>query len=586
MPTPQPQSGTQTPPPPLDFSDLGAKTVSTPSGGGTLDFSDLGAKSISPNAAPKGTSSTLPAITKRATGPTTADFRAANAARPLWKTVLGLPPTLEDFQHVGLKTQPAPGQIAPTDQEDALRNVISDPNESYGALQPLIGGAKGALSTGRNILSFLSPVHIRTIPTPGAPAPTDPLAPTNDLQQIGKTIEQGAEFLVPGKAVSALGKGGDALLAASKLPQFLQTAGRIGLRAGLEGGSAALVSKAQGENAKSSAETGAIGGGASQVLSESARVLSPWLKNIAAAQYNRFLAPTKETTKAIAKKIVPELLERGQVATSAEQLAERAANEAQPVGQQITHEVANLPGNPPYTGPLPQPLSKNAQNVVDKLEQYKQRFQVNGVPVNTDAMQHASDLQDIVRQLGPDVSPQSLNRVRQILDEGVSRSGGYAGKTLAEGSQLDAQKEAANAMRAELAKASPDIAKLNAEYTFWRRVQDVAGQTAKRQTGQQGGLTRVLAPLIGAGAGFATHGAWQEGVAGAAAMTLGNEIIKSPLYRTMSAITKSKLADALASGDVTTVAQIATRLSAGTASRLPLPAPSPVVAGATPSASQ
>lgn len=216
-----------------------------------------------------------------------------------------------------------------------------------------------------------------------------------------------------------------------------------------------------------------------------------------------------------------------------------------------------------FQTPTARQLPKEAQRVVDRLEQYKSNASVNGVPVDAAAVTHAGELQDLVRALGPDVSPQSLNRLRQIWDDKVAQGGGYAGKTLAEGSMIDAQKEGADAIRGVFAEDHPDIAKLNAEFHFWRGVGDVASATEKRQTGQQGPLARIFAPIIGAsgfGAAGLIHGGGVEGAIGAAlgsaTMLAASEAIRSPYFRTLSAVQKAALADAISKMDVPTIKAI------------------------------
>jgi hypothetical protein len=128
-------------------------------------------------------------------------------------------------------------------------------------------------------------------------------------------------------------------------------------------------------------------------------------------------------------------------------------------------------------------------------ETYKQEGIVNGVKVDPDLVNKASQLQRIVEQLGPDVSYESLNRVRRVWDAKVAKAGGYAGQTLAEGSMVDAMREGANAIRSELAKDRPDIAKLNSEYSLWSKVKQVVGDTMQRRAGQEGNLMPKLAGI-------------------------------------------------------------------------------------------
>ncbi len=221
-------------------------------------------------------------------------------------------------------------------------------------------------------------------------------------------------------------------------------------------------------------------------------------------------------------------------------------------GVMVTRDpaIANRFSPQPEVLPPSEPrLPRQAQSVIDRLEEYKNGFKVAGVAVDDDAIAHAGQLQDIVRQLGPDVSPQSLNRLRQLWDSRVAKAGGYFGKTLNEGSLIDAQQEGANAIRSVFAEDNPDIAKLNAEYHFWKGVQGVAGATAERQTGQQGGIAKVIAPIAGAGVGLAKGGA-VSALGYGAAVKYAIDIARSPLMRTLSAVSKAKLASALMNDDV------------------------------------
>jgi len=185
--------------------------------------------------------------------------------------------------------------------------------------------------------------------------------------------------------------------------------------------------------------------------------------------------------------------------------------------------------------------------VIDALESYKEEGMVNGVKVDADLVNKATKLQRIVSQLGPDVSYESLNRVRKIWDAKVARAGGYAGQSLAEGSMVDAMREGANAIRSELAKDRPDIAKLNSEYSFWSKVNQVVGDTVQRRSGQEGAVMPKLAGIGGAATGHTPMGV---------AMYALGRIIQSPRWRTFSAIRKNQMARAIAAGDAATLTKL------------------------------
>ena len=232
----------------------------------------------------------------------------------------------------------------------------------------------------------------------------------------------------------------------------------------------------------------------------------------------------------------------------------------QKFGDQIDQAVSKTPPAQPYTGPQPQPLGKSSQAIIDHLEDYKERFRVNGSDVDPDAVAKASQLQGIIREMGPDVSYKDLNRVRQIWDQKVARAGGYSGQTMAEGSMLDAQKAGATAIRSELAKANPDIAAINTQFHFWKNVSDVLDATETRKTGQFGGLGRLFAPLLGFTGGVA-HGGYAQGAEVAAGLLALNQAIQSTAWRTTSAVVKNQIADAMMSGNFKRVSSLAARVA-------------------------
>jgi len=399
------------------------------------------------------------------------------------------------------------------------------------------GQGIATISSGLNKLPWIGET---LAPKVGVQSFKQQMQPDNTTQKIGGGLEQAGEMALTGGPIKA---GAETL--ATKLP-FLGRAAAPLMRIVGEGVNAGSNAALHGEPVAPAAMSGA-GGGA---LAESLPFVAPMLKRSAEKQYGKFLNPTKETTKNMTGNIVPELLNRKVVASSGEALENRAADEVAKAGQNISQAVAAHQGPDIQTQPI-----------LDALEKYKQGFMVNGTAVNESAVSNAERLQDTVRALGPNVSFQSLNKARQILDANVARAGAYYGKTLSEGSALDAEKAAANAMRRELARTNPDIAKLNGEYHFWSQVQDVMGATNARRVGQQGPLARIFYPAIGAGAGLVHSGA--GGAAeGAAALAIANEVIHHPLFRTSSAIFKNELANQLAKGNAAGVAKLLGRLGA------------------------
>jgi hypothetical protein len=334
------------------------------------------------------------------------------------------------------------------------------------------------------------------------------------------------------------------------------------------------------------------------------------MRKTAAAQFERALAPTTKINKAITQDISPEMIQRG-IHGSLEGMERQAGQKIAELNPQLNtaYEAASRPPIKTETDTLgvrwasdgtnkvsiprsvpdesiaqyAQPkLAEQAQirgnlpwnksatiqgagtKVIQDLEALKQTYMPEGIAAQPQAVNAIEGIQGIVKQYGPDISPTSLRRLRQIFEDPVAQRGAYAGADISTNYTLNAQKQAADSIRGILNK-NPDIGALNKEISFWLDVQRVTSQSGLRRTGQEGGLMRVLAPLgtgVAGGLGFLAHGAQGSLEAGgAAAVTaLAAQIVRSPAYRTMSAVAKDRLASALARGSVGEVSALAARL--------------------------
>lgn len=272
------------------------------------------------------------------------------------------------------------------------------------------------------------------------------------------------------------------------------------------------------------------------------------LKSSAAKNYQDVLNPTRIDTKFQTQKIMPKLLQERPVAMTRPGLAEKAAGQADIAGQQIEGAVSNLQG------------SMKTQPVIDGLENLRQKYQVNGVSLRPEVNSAINTLQGQLRAMskpadvpgraqGPgeaSVSYQDVVRARRILDDAVAEVGGYQGRPLSDTSLANIRKATANSFREELGNASPDLAAVNAKFHFWNTLSDVLDATIQRKTGQVNALPKMETVIAGAG-GLARSGI--SGAAGyAVAMKALGSAVRSTGWRTVSAATKSSLADALASG--------------------------------------
>jgi len=141
----------------------------------------------------------------------------------------------------------------------------------------------------------------------------------------------------------------------------------------------------------------------------------------------------------------------------------------------------------------------------------------------------------------------TVRRLRQYYDEVAAQAGRYDAKALAEHSSAAAHGMAADAIRGELAKQFPDIAALNREFKFWRDVRQVTDDTILRTQGQAKPLGRKLAGAAGIAGGFASSGLLGA-VGGKVVLESLEQAVTSPGWRSVSAVVKDRLANAIAKG--------------------------------------
>lgn len=284
--------------------------------------------------------------------------------------------------------------------------------------------------------------------------------------------------------------------------------------------------------------------GAMQATGEAAGLLAGPIKNAATTQYQRALAPTTKLNKSIVQDITPEMMDRG-IHGTLPGIEEHAAAQADALRPQLDQAISAIPADK---------IKGTPWEVMSSLQKLKKGYMVDGKIADPDAVAAINKVQDVVGQYGDDISPESLRKLRQIFDNPVAKKAGFNGGDLSTQYGLEAKKQAADTIRGILNSASPDVARLNKEMSFWLDVQKVTQESGLRQTGQQGGLMKVLAPLAaatGGAAGFTHGGAAQglEAAVGTAAATTLAVVMRTPAWRTTSALYKNSIADAVASGN-------------------------------------
>lgn len=298
------------------------------------------------------------------------------------------------------------------------------------------------------------------------------------------------------------------------------------------------------EAAKEITKQGVIQGGV-QAVTEGLPMLAGPLKSAAVKQYTKALRPLGAENKTIAQEAVPEMIQRG-IHGSTEQMEEQAGKQIAGLRPQVNQAYAAVPqGATAAQSPV--------TNTLKSLEGMKGKYVVDGQVVNPQAVNAINGVQDIIEKHANGISPQSLRKIKQIFDEAVSEAGGYTNADLTTNYSLKAQRESANQIRSMLHKAGPDAAAADKEISFWLDVNQLARAKNLTSTGQEGGLLKTFRPMAAASAGALglTHST-EGGLAAATSTYVATrlaEAMRTPAWRTASAVAKDRLANALTSGD-------------------------------------
>jgi hypothetical protein len=290
-------------------------------------------------------------------------------------------------------------------------------------------------------------------------------------------------------------------------------------------------------------------------LPAAAAELAPVLKGNAERQYAQVLGATKQGNKLRSERIVPEMLDRGVTGATLKSMGEKVAGEVQRSGQAIGDAFATLPPDARISlANVESAITKAADDALTVLNPQTGEL----VPMGPEAVAgqgHVAGIVDALKKaaiVDPATGEAFLTagtarRVRQFYDQIVKDAGGFEGRNLADRSKAGAHEMAADAIREELAKDFPDIAALNKEFSFWKDADRVIQDTLTRRQGQAKPLGRKIAAAAGTAGGFASGGI-SGAIVGKAAMEALDSVTSSAGWKSVSAVTKNRIADALAKG--------------------------------------
>jgi flagellar biosynthesis chaperone FliJ len=278
-----------------------------------------------------------------------------------------------------------------------------------------------------------------------------------------------------------------------------------------------------------------------------AKAVANRLHGRAVEQYSQALNPTRIDTKVQTARIAPEALKRRVTATSLQKLEDLAETQSAKAGQKVGETYA------PHLDDATDTMA-----LVEKLEEAKNEYRdtatdghtVNTVPERVDAIQK---LQDKLMEYGDTISVRSRVKLRRNWDEIVNNAKGFVTEDV--GVKGWAAREGRSVLRENLMESVPDINAINADYSFWQSLEDVAHASNERKTGQKKNLVTTIAGGAGAVAaeiampgGGVVKGGLQAAL-GAQLFSSLRKLLDSPGYQMWSAVQKEKLADALFSRD-------------------------------------
>lgn len=380
------------------------------------------------------------------------------------------------------------------------------------------------------------------------------ITPKGTAQQVGNFAEKGIEMLVAGGPVGAAAKGLEAATVGVRGARALNTIGKAGLEAAGAAGVAGLQTGGDTTAMKEAALAGGIGSVAGQAIGAVAKTIPAKLKASAVEKYEKVLNPGGKRDKYLTDKIVPGLLDRRVVATSMSNLKGKVDSMAEKFGEQLGAKFDAIPDE----------VALDVRPVLKHIEEGAEQFTMKAadgshVAMGPEAKRGLQNQYDLYSALvsaakenpetgALEVSVKQLRKFRQYADDVAARAGAYSGRDLAAHSTAEAHKLAGNGVREEMAKAYPDIAEINREFSFWKKAQQVVDNTIERKVGQQGGLGKKIAGAAAGAVGLANGGVI-TGILSKAAGEKFESIITSPAWRTVDANLRNRLADALVKGD-------------------------------------
>ena len=388
---------------------------------------------------------------------------------------------------------------------------------------------------------------------------TATLEPTSRAQELGGAAERMGEFFIPvGGVVGGV---------ARRVPGLMRSI--PWLERGAESAGAGGLTLAHGGTVPEALTAAALQG----IIPSTPRVARS-LRDSAENTVARALDPTTREAKTEAAKLAPEMLARG-VGGSRTGMLEEATSQIGRLGPQIGEEVTRLANLGRGAGPKWQRgATVKTSDFVQDMRSARVRSQggplsegVSGPVYGTESIINKLDeLEAFALKQGDELPIEHAQAIKQVWSDIVSKSGLYGQRADAAPTDRAAAwvfREGANSLRELISAKSPAIGKLNAEFSFWKGLEDVLAATALRKQGQSAAMTQTLTGGFGGAITGAATGSTLQGFLGMAGTNMLSRLILSSPFRTkVSGPLKAKLADALAAGDQGLVLQAISNIAA------------------------
>jgi hypothetical protein len=447
---------------------------------------------------------------------------------------------------------------APAKQPSAATGILGSAAETiHGFGEFGKGAAKEVSGWGENIADIvtlgLKPLLEKKIPSLGKARTEREQMRVQEpgLQKAGGTTAQVASMLAPIPGLQEIKAGAGA----GRLARFGMTA----LRGGLEMGVKTAV---QTGDVSEAAKAGAVAGATGAVIEAAAEPVSKLLKKMALSQYGKLLHPLGRKAKEVGMEEAPGVIESGYkeaVGLTKTGLGEKFAAKTQELGKQIEQEYAALDAT----------SRTKLAPIYDSMDKWytREAYTPGGLKKEGADALHAVvlDKMKLVNQMGNymgDAQPSELWSIRKSLDDYV-----FSNRLTAEESMVAAnrvRKALSDSIRGTLNEAYPDLAKLNNSYHRWRTVSELMERNIQSDFGKlqfarnTGVVGRFLMGAAVGGEAEREHGGggiWGYG----GAMALGGLAMQSTAWRSVSAVTKDKIANLLAKGEGEAAANLAAR---------------------------